>query len=261
MDIQGLLDELNQFIGVIDEYVPFWSKLVAFQQLGPSTTAEGTVLRQDVTNSVAKLQDQIRGLAAVLTAVADRSQRPEFAARLSYQSDGGKAGHPWYEARCAAVEWKALLTNEQRIEALVGPQGPKLAAEHLHPDIWKVATPHWDNGHPEAAVQAASIFLEGMLQKHNPKLAGKKLGSLFSSTNSASPRLRVRGIDEANDPQTFSSLHDGLQHLVSGSMQAIRNVVSHPNALDLTTDECLEMLATLSYLARMVDRSERTEGG
>ena len=166
-------------------------------------------------------------------------------------------GHPFQRARAAISEAIGAIEERERLAAITGPKGPGLAATELHPTIWGAAATLWDDGHPRQAVQAAAAVLEAKLQAVNGgHLSGAKLAQLFSvkEPSAGFPRLRIREIDF--ESETGQSAHMGTEALIRASFMAVRNLVSHPGWPDLDPAEALEMLAVLSYVARMVDRSD-----
>jgi hypothetical protein len=87
-----------------------------------------------------------------------------------------------------------------------------------------------------------------------PDVSGEQLARLFSCTSVAGQsRLRLPNLDPAS--KTWTSAHEGAAALIRGAFLSIRNTTSHPGALDPTADEALEMLAVLSYIARLVDQA------
>ena len=107
------------------------------------------------------------------------------------------------------------------------------------------------------AVQTAATALEGLLQGiAGPGVAGENLAILFSPNDPTpgSPRFRLRDVDPAS--KTWKSAHEGAAALVRGAFMGVRNLVSHPGWPDPTPSEALEMLAVLSYVAHLIQRSD-----
>ncbi|KLL12542.1 hypothetical protein BL254_23945 [Protofrankia sp. BMG5.30] len=157
----------------------------------------------------------------------------------------------------ALVEAIAILAQRAELAEIVGPVGPRLSASELHPTIWGAAAQLWDDGHLRAAVQTAATAFEGLLQhKAGPHVSGENLASLFSGKDPTvgSPRLRIRDVDPASN--TWKSAHEGAAALVRGAFLGVRNLVSHPGWPDPNARQALEMLAVLSYIARLVDQSD-----
>lgn len=182
---------------------------------------------------------------------------PELSLEVVEHNEGMYGGHPFTRARKAIVEAVAILGQREELAAIIGPVGPKLSASELHPTIWGAAARLWDDGHSRAAVQTAATALEGLLQGvAGPGVAGENLAGLFSTNVPAtdSPRLRLRDVDAAS--KTWKSAHEGAGALIRGAFMGVRNLVSHPGWPEPSPDEALEMLAVLSYVAHLFDRSE-----
>jgi len=99
--------------------------------------------------------------------------------------------------------------------------------------------------------------LESKLQRvAGGGVSGESLAGLFSLADpvEAFPRLRFRFLDAAS--KTWKSAHDGAGALVRGAFMGIRNLVSHSGWPEPTASEALEMLAVLSYAARLSERAE-----
>lgn len=183
-----------------------------------------------------------------------------LAEQVVEREEGMYGGHPFTQARVAIVEAIAILAQREELNEIVGPVGPRLAASDLHPAIWSAAAGLWDDGHHGPAVQAAGAALEGVLQRvAGPGVSGEKLAVLFSTGDPAprSPRLRLRDVNP--ESKTWMSAQDGAGALVRGAFMGVRNLVSHPGWPDPDHREALEMLAVLSYVAHLADRSEVLE--
>jgi len=179
----------------------------------------------------------------------------EIAAALKAQT----GGWPFCKVKDAARQLAGLLDSIEETERILGPIGPKLAAANLHPWIWNAAVDLWDDGHRREAVQAAA---QALFERHLPaKLAvpadrpAKDLVSQAFSTNpptAGNPRLRLA---EYPDPsRNWTSQHEGAQYLGMGCAQLIRNLVTHGAQPD--EQGALEQLASLSLLARLVERAK-----
>jgi hypothetical protein len=181
----------------------------------------------------------------------------EIATKVVEHEEGEYGGHPFTQARVAIVEAIPILAQREELAEIVGPVGPRLSASELHPVIWGAAAALWDDGHFRQAVQTAASALEGLLQTiAGPGVSGENLANLFSINDptEGSPRLRLRGVDPSS--KTWKSAHDGGAALVRGAFMGVRNLVSHPGWPEPTASEALEMLAVLSYVAHLVDRSD-----
>jgi hypothetical protein len=201
--------------------------------------------------------DEVRTRTKLAHDVIAAMGENELAAKVVEHNEGQFGGHPFTRARVAIVQAIAILTNREEVAAIVGPVGPRLSASELHPAIWGAAAALWDDGHFRAAVQTASTALEGLLQAViGPAVSGENLAVLFSTNNptQGSPRLRLHGVDPTSS--TWRSAHDGAAALVRGAFMGVRNLVSHPGWPEPAASEALEMLAVLSYVAHLVDRSD-----
>jgi uncharacterized protein Ymh len=181
----------------------------------------------------------------------------ELAAKVVERGGGYAEPHPFTHARLAIVEAIAILAQREELAEIVGPVGPRLSASELHAAIWGAAAALWDDGDFRQAVQTAASALEGMLQGEGGTTAsGQDLGTLYSLSEprQGSPRLRLRDVDDPAS-QTWKSAHEGAVSLVRGAFAGVRNLMSHPGWPEPTAGEALEMLAVLSYVARLVDRS------
>lgn len=205
---------------------------------------------------VAELIDQVRTRVKLAHDVIAAMGERDLATQVIEFAEGMYGGHPFTKARIAIVEAIAILAQREELAEIVGPVGPRLTASELHPAIWGAAASLWDDGYFRAAVQTAATALEGLLQGiAGPAVSGENLAVVFSSTDPTvgSPRLRLRDVDPAS--KTWKSAHEGAAALVRGAFMAVRNLVSHPGWPDPAPREALEMLAVLSYLAHLVDRS------
>jgi hypothetical protein len=110
-------------------------------------------------------------------------------------------------------------------------------------------------------VQQAATALEGRLQQvAGSGVGGERLAIVFSAGGATTDSQRLRFGDLTPGSQTSKSAQEGAAALVRGVFMAIRNLVSHPGWPDPPADEALEMLATMSYLARLIDRADLVHG-
>lgn len=208
-------------------------------------------------SQVVERVDEVRTRTKLAHDVIAAMGEKEIAARVVEHEEGQYGGHPFTQARVALIEAIAILAQREELAEIVGPAGPRLAASELHPTIWGAAANLWDDGHLRAAVHTAAAALEGLLQGiAGPGISGENLAALFSTNDPVkeSARLRIRGVDPAS--KTWKSAHDGAAAMVRGAFMAVRNLVSHPGWPDPVSGEALEMLAVLSYVAHLVDRSD-----
>jgi hypothetical protein len=244
--LSEVLDLIDQWGGLYDQR---WGKRPPYQE------------NPRLDSQVANLIDQVRTRTRLARDIIAAMGEPDLAAKLVEHEEGMYGGHPFTQARVAIVEAISILSQKEELAEIVGPVGPRLSASELHPTIWGAAAKLWDDGHRRAAVQTAATALEGLLQGvAGPAVAGEGLGGVFSTSDPTkeSPRLRLRDVDPAS--KTWKSAHEGAVALVRGAFMGIRNLVSHPGWPDPSPLEALEMLAVLSYVAHLVDRSDRADG-
>jgi hypothetical protein len=213
--------------------------------------------RDDLQPQLDALEDEVRKRTRLAYDIAQQLGEQVLAANIGEHQEGAYGGHPWQQARRAIVELIAILSQREELAEIIGPVGPRLETAELHPVIWEAAARLWDDGHHRAAVQTAATALEGKLQAiAGPAIAGENLAILFSTTapTADSPRLRLRGIDPTS--KTWKSAHEGAAGMVRGAFLAVRNLVSHPGWPEPGHAEGLEMIAVLSFVAHLVDRSE-----
>lgn len=163
--------------------------------------------------------------------------------------------HPYMAHRERLVILRARIRGADRISRILEPAGPSLATESLHSTIWSAASGLFGDGHYAAAVQTAATALEGRLQGHSGwHLSGADLAQLFAASGGkANKILHFDFLDPDSD--TYSSAREGAGFLIRGAMMGVRNLVSHPGWPEPDEVEALEMLAVLSYVARLIDRA------
>jgi hypothetical protein len=165
---------------------------------------------------------------------------------------------PWTGVRSVVLGAIGRLETRQEEEELLGPRGPKLAAEGLHPWVWGPAAKLWDDGYRREAIQKAATRVDRELQvkvnRHD--MSGDDLvKQAFSPEPAASGKPRLRLPRYPSGSKDFISAHTGAMQFGAGCMMAIRNLATHDLA---EPDEqiALEQLAALSVLARWVDAAE-----
>ena len=100
--------------------------------------------------------------------------------------------------------------------------------------------------------------LQTQLKVNRRDLSGRRLYSNVFSIDDPAPgwvRLRFSHISRVEQPDDWTSAHEGAMHLGMGCAQGIRNPQAHPSA-EIGEQESLEQLAALSVLARWVDACE-----
>lgn len=247
VNLQLASDHLAAFIGLVDEFVPVYER-----RYGIGWNDDGDPRLQ---GSLDELDDRVRSALPLVREIANALE-PSLAQEFSEWPQGVQ--HHWTRARKAAVELRGAVKAQAAIAEVIGPVGPQLGAHSLHPLVWSAAAKLWDDGHHSQAIQAAASAVEGQLQAKldRPDIAGSDLAAAFSvkSATSNLPRLRLPGFQPGS--KTHTSAHEGTSALIRGTMLAIRNNASHPGGPNPTPEEALEQLATLSFLARLIDRAQ-----
>jgi Protein of unknown function (Hypoth_ymh) len=250
MDYAVAHERLTGVLSLIDQwgdlYERRWGHKSPYYQEDPG-------LDSQVEKGIDEVRARIRFARNVVAAMGE----DDLAEKVVEHEEGQWGGHPFTQARVALVEAIAILDQGEELTEVVGPVGPRLSASELHPTIWDSAARLWDDGHFRQAVQEAASALENLLQDvAGPGVSGADLAALYSSDEptQGSPRLRLRNIDPQS--KTWKSAHQGAGFLIRGAFMGVRNLVSHPGWPEPAASEALEMLAVLSYVAHLVDRSD-----
>jgi hypothetical protein len=175
--------------------------------------------------------------------------------RLLLQKSDGQWGTPHENARTAVTRLIGLLEQQGDLDEILGPTGPRLSAEGLHPWVWHAAVDLWDGGHYRQAVQDAYTKVETMTQQKSGRVdaSGKALWGEVFSLKPGIGRLRFTGLNARE--HRFTSAHEGAMYLGMASAEGLRNWAAH--TLDEGNEQlALEYVATLSVLARWVDEAE-----
>lgn len=219
------------------------------QRLASESKRGDLVLRIEDGEIRDPTEEQLRRLLFVTRAIAQELGEPYIRQRL-YTGDD--------ELTIALVDLQGVVEAETTLAAILGPSGPRLSATSLHERVWTAAAPLWADGHHHQAVQFASQAVEAHLQSalNRFDVSGKDLANAFSTKPPTEdwPRLRIPGIEPTSS--TWTSAHEGAGHLIRAAFQYVRNLASHLGAPTPSDAECLEQLAILSTLARLVDSCE-----
>jgi len=245
----------ERLAGVL-ELIDRWGELYDRRWGNQAPYQEHAGLAPQVDALIDEVRTRTKLAHDVITAMGEEG----LAAKVVEHVEGQFGGHPFTQARVAIVEAIAILAQREELAEIVGPVGPRLVASELHPAIWGGAAKLWDDGYIRPAVQTAATALEGLLQSTaGPGVAGENLASLYSTNEPTrgSPRLRLRDVDPAS--KTWKSSHEGAAALVRGAFMGVRNLVSHPGWPDPSPREAIEMLALLSYVAHLIQRSDVVE--
>lgn len=150
-----------------------------------------------------------------------------------------------------------VLRTDAETRAILGSVAPTMAADALHSLVWGAASKHWDVGHYSAAVQRAATMLNADVQdrvgRHDVSDA-VLMQQTFSTDPPQPERPRLRWPGEDSD-LTVKAMRQGILNMSQGVFSAIRNPATHSTE-DVARQEALEQLATLSILARWIDRCE-----
>ena len=169
----------------------------------------------------------------------------------------------WRQPRPSSAFSRTTSIREQ----ILGPSGPALAAEGLHPWVWLAAVNLWDDGHYKHAVNGAAARVEEQtqLKLDREDLSGTKLytEAFRLETKPGERRLRFTHLTElttsGKQTQTWKSAHQGAMHFGQGCAEGIRNMNAH-GTRELPEKEALEYLAALSVLARWVETAQAVNG-
>ena len=175
----------------------------------------------------------------------------------------GSAGRRWRWANAMDATERLIgrLRDMNVRSEILGPKGPLLAANRLHPWVWNAAVDRWESGHWTDAVGAAARAVEALTQEKAglSSVSGPSLFSLLFSPEPAEPgKPRLRFVDiaeksgDGKTSQKWISAHEGAAAFGRGCAQGIRNMQAHGTA-ELSEQQALEYLAALSVLARWVD--------
>lgn len=147
------------------------------------------------------------------------------------------------------------LRTDDEAKSILGSEAPSMKADALHPVVWDSASKRWDAGHYSDAVQRAATFLNANIQdmtRRRDVSDSELMREVFSLSppSRGKPRLWWPGPDNDLDVKT---MRVGILSMAQGVFSAIRNPATH-STQDLERQEALEQLATLSILARWIDR-------
>lgn len=132
---------------------------------------------------------------------------------------------------------------------------PAIDPALLHPLVWAAAQRLWNDGHLRQGIAAAAEAVSGQMKQ----LTGRNNASDTSLWQQAfaaaeplegKPRLRWPGDPDDQDVKTMQV---GLLSFAPGVNMVIRNPATHV-AEEFTEQDGLEQLATLSVLAKFLDR-------
>jgi uncharacterized protein (TIGR02391 family) len=134
-------------------------------------------------------------------------------------------------------------------------ESPDLDSSRLHPLVWAAAQRLWNDGHLRQAVAAASEAVTGQMKQLTGRgdAADTSLWQQAFSKDLPLPfKARLRWPGPADDLDV-KTMNEGLRLFAPGANMVIRNPATHLDE-EMSSQDALERLATLSLLARLVDR-------
>jgi Protein of unknown function (Hypoth_ymh) len=240
-DVDAALAKVREFIALLERNHAAWDATGTMSAASPELKAT---------------ENQIQEQLPLITQIAARADA-ELADRL--KKDGGSYGWAYHRILEASRQLTGLLSSLEEARRILGPVGPTLAAANLHPWVWNAAVSLWDDGHRREAVQAAA---QALFDSHLPaklgiprgKSAKDLIAQAFSTDKPAAGSPRLRLTDYPEPSPDWTSQHEGARFFGMGCAQLIRNLVTHGAQPDEQT--ALEQLASLSLLARLIDRAK-----
>lgn len=198
--------------------------------------------------------DELRAASAQVHAIIVRVLGRKDVPSLMRRSDSAY----WVDEGIEFAEHAlALLRTRAETRAKLGTTAPTMRADALHSLVWDAASKRWDSGHYSDAVQRAATALSGLVKDRTGRYElgdNDLMAQAFSlaAPQENKPRLRWPGND---DDLTVRAMRQGILNMAQGVFSAIRNPATHSTD-ELPRQEALEQLATLSVLARWVERCE-----
>ena len=155
------------------------------------------------------------------------------------------------KVKAEAAKLIGIIDRRTKHNKILGPEGPALVAESLHPWIWDAAMKLWTDGHYKQAVDNAwNNLVKHTQNKTGSKSTGTKLYSnLFTCGPNDNRPLGFCKISK--ETEDWKSAHQGAHHYGMGCALRIRNLTAHTTD-ELDEQKALEYLAALSVLARWV---------
>ena len=127
----------------------------------------------------------------------------------------------------------------------------------MHPLVWGAAQRLWRDRHFRLAVAAAAEALIAQVKSRTGRNDVPETGlwqEAFSERDPVPGKPRLRWPGDPAD-RTVKNMNDGLRLFAQGVQMTIRNTATHQTA-DLSEQDALGRLATLSLLARWLDECE-----
>lgn len=149
---------------------------------------------------------------------------------------------------------RTLGQLETKVARATAEAPPAIGAAAMHPLIWGAAQSLWRDQHFREAVAAAADALIDSVKRMTGRNDVSET-ALWQETFAEraplpdKPRLRWPGDASHRD---VKSMNDGLRQFAPGLQMTIRNPAVHGGAAQMSEQDALERLATLSLLARWV---------
>lgn len=134
---------------------------------------------------------------------------------------------------------------------------PTIGAEAMHPIIWGAARRLWLDKHFRQAVSAAAESLIAQVKARTGRNDVSETALWQETFSNDAPRAGKPRLRWPGDPkdQNVKSMNDGLRQFSPGVQMTIRNPAAH-GTVEMSEQEALERLATLSLLAGWVEQCE-----
>lgn len=177
-------------------------------------------------------------------------------------TDAAKVSPPSYGNSSTGEERvrKAIgaIRDIEEVSAHMAPVAPKLAADGLHPVVWKSAEVTWKTRQYRVALGQAALALATHIKaRSKSKLTDRKLMQEVFSPSPPKDRCRLHFRGDRDD-ESWRSRQDGLHMLAQGAYAGIRNISAHEDE-EWSEEQALEYLAVLSVVARWADETELVE--
>jgi hypothetical protein len=147
MEVSGVSeDDTNSWaMARLDEFIDMTSSR------NLSSSGSGYVSITNRRGSKAPRSDVLERVDAI-ERILDRHY-PEWRDRRQEWAD---ENYEFEDIRTAAIRCRARLIDAAEVAAHLGPSGPTLRVDRLHPWVWDAAKQLWSDGHHQDAVAAAA---------------------------------------------------------------------------------------------------------
>lgn len=133
-----------------------------------------------------------------------------------------------------------------------------LALGDMHPAVQRAAGDLLRNGHYAEAVGRAAKALNQLVRQRAGRTRDDGVGmmnAVFNINPTGAARLHLTDLSD----QSKLDEQDGFRSLMAGVQAAVANVDKHAELGVAGSAHAMELLAMISFLARMVDRCQRVE--